>query len=246
MRKILIFSIIFLIPFFSLRANDLKDSDLDGVPDIDELEIYYTDINNKDTDGDGYSDWNELVNGFSPHNAIPVKMENNDLDSDGLSDRMELNFHTNLTKADTDGDGYSDGIEIENGFNPLDIEKNKLEKRIEINLAQQELSYFLGGVRMDTFIVSSGKAGMYTPMGYYEIDGKSERAWSSYGLWMPYWMSLQNGYFGIHELPEWPDGTKEGEDHLGVPVSHGCIRLGVGPAEFLYNWSPVGTKVFIY
>ena len=121
-----------------------------------------------------------------------------------------------------------------------------MPKRIEINTGAQELSYFLGGVRMDTFIVSSGKPGMYTPLGYFIIDSKHLRAWSSYGLWMPYWMSLQNGYFGIHELPEWPDGTKEGEDHLGIPVSHGCIRLGVGPAEFLYNWAPLGTPVFIY
>ncbi|MCK4554035.1 L,D-transpeptidase, partial [Candidatus Parcubacteria bacterium] len=70
--------------------------------------------------------------------------------------------------------------------------------------------------------------------------------WSSWGLWMPWWMSLQSGYFGIHELPEWPDGSKEGEDHLGKPVSHGCIRLGIGPAEFLYNWAEIGTQVFIY
>ena len=99
---------------------------------------------------------------------------------------------------------------------------------------------------MDTFPVSSGKPGMYTPTGHFVIDGKHKRAWSSYGLWMPWWMSLQHGYFGIHELPEWPDGTKEGEDHLGTPVSHGCIRLGVGPAEKLYHWAPVGTPVFIY
>lgn len=59
-------------------------------------------------------------------------------------------------------------------------------------------------------------------------------------------MSLKNGYFGIHELPVWPDGIKEGENHLGTPVSHGCVRLGVGPAEFLYNWTPIGTPVKIY
>jgi lipoprotein-anchoring transpeptidase ErfK/SrfK len=29
-------------------------------------------------------------------------------------------------------------------------------------------------------------------------------------------------------------------------VSHGCIRLGIGPAETLYNWTEVGTPVYIY
>ncbi len=228
------------------QANLLADSDLDGVPDIDELNVYFTDVNNQDTDGDGYSDWLELISGYSPHNKAPVKLEDNDQDGDGLSDRMELNFHTNLLSADTDGDGYSDYDEIMNGYDPNQVAKILLKKRIEINLGAQELSYFLGGVRMETFPISSGKPGMHTPSGHFKIDSKHPRAWSSYGLWMPWWMSLRNGYFGIHELPEWPNGAKEGEDHLGTPVSHGCVRLGVGPAEFFYNWAPMGTPVFIY
>ena len=51
---------------------------------------------------------------------------------------------------------------------------------------------------------------------------------------------------GIHELPEWPNGYKEGEAHLGTKASHGCVRLGVGPAEYLYNIAPLGTKVIIH
>jgi lipoprotein-anchoring transpeptidase ErfK/SrfK len=57
---------------------------------------------------------------------------------------------------------------------------------------------------------------------------------------------LGTGSFGLHELPIWPNGYREGQDHLGIPVSHGCIRLGVGPAQFLYNWAEVGTPVIIY
>jgi len=246
MKKYYFLVLILFIAFTPVLANGLVDSDWDGVPDKDEIEIYKTDINNPDTDGDGYSDWMELNFGYSPHNPEPVRLEDNDHDGDGLSDRMELNFQTDLTNPDTDGDGFSDGEEIDNSYDPLHADKIKLDKRIEINTGAQELSYFLGGVRMDTFSVSTGRAGMYTPLGHYKINGKSKRAWSHWGLWMPWWMSLQNGYFGIHELPEWPDGSKEGEDHLGKPVSHGCIRLGVGPAEFLYNWAEVGTPVFIY
>ncbi len=238
--------ILFFLTIMPAHANNLPDTDMDGVPDKDEIEVYYTDPNNPDTDRDGYSDWVELISGYSPHNPLLVKLEDNDLDGDMLSDRTELNFHTDLTDPDTDNDGYQDGEEIANGYDPLFGDKAKLERRIEINTGKQELSYFLGGVRMGTFPVSTGRSGLYTPLGHFKIDGKSLRAWSHWGLWMPYWMSLQKGYFGIHELPEWPNGTKEGEDHLGKPVSHGCIRLGVGPAEFLYNWAEVGTPVFIY
>ncbi len=228
-------------------ANGLVDSDRDGVPDEDEIGIYKTDPNSADTDADGYSDWLELNQGYSPLNLAAVKLEDNDYDQDGLSDRMELNFHTDLSNPDSDGDGFLDGMEIKNGYDPLSMEYVKLDKRIEINTGAQELSYFLGGVRMDTFSVSTGKPSMPTPKGHFQVDGKADRAWSAqWGLWMPYWLSLHNGYFGIHELPEWPGGVKEGADHLGTPVSHGCVRLGVGPAEFLYQWAEIGTPVFIY
>lgn len=228
-------------------ADANLDSDTDGVPDKDEIEIYKTNPLNADTDGDGYKDWWELNNGFSPLNAEKVKLADNDTDGDGLSDRMELNFHTDLTNPDTDGDGHKDGEEINGGYDPLNTERIKLTKKIEINTGQeQKLYYFLNDVRLGEFKISSGKSITATPKGNFKIDGKSPRAWSSYGLWMPYWLSLKKGYFGIHELPVWPNGRKEGESHLGIPVSHGCVRLGVGPAEFLYNWAPIGTAVKIY
>lgn len=242
----LVLALIFLSAAGPILANGLPDTDQDGVPDGDELEVYKTDPNNPDTDGDGYSDWQELNNGYSPLNSRKEKLEVSDYDGDGLSDRLEFNFHTDPTNPDTDGDGFKDGEEINSGFNPNQGEGAKLPKRIEINTRAQKLDYFLGGVKLGTFPVSSGKASMPTPKGHFKIDGKSLKAWSHYGLWMPYWMSLKNGYFGIHELPVWPNGYREGENHLGVPVSHGCVRLGIGPAEFLYNWAEIGTPVFIY
>jgi len=246
MKNLAIIFCLFIFAIPALASINL-DSDNDGVPDEDEINIYNTDPNNPDTDGDGYNDWLELNNGFSPHNPMPVKLEDVDTDSDGLSDKMELNFHSDLINPDTDGDGYNDGDEVNSGYDPLKPNGIKLTKKIEINTGkEQKLYYFLGDVRMGEFKISSGKPGMYTPRGNFKIDGKALRAWSKYGLWMPYWISLKNGYFGIHELPEWPDGTKEGANHLGIPVSHGCIRLGVGPAEFLYNWAPIGTPVKIY
>ena len=90
--------------------------------------------------------------------------------------------------------------------------------------------------------------GMETPRGQTKIYNKYPRAFSrSYGLFMPYWMAIAaDGSRGIHELPEWPNGYKEGANHLGIPVSHGCVRLGVGPAKFVYDWVQIGTPVVIY
>ncbi|MFH0853986.1 MAG: L,D-transpeptidase family protein [bacterium] len=247
--KHIISALAFMVILISPVLADTKtDSDIDGILDKDEIEIYCTNPEDKDTDNDGYSDWQELNNGYSPHNPTPIKLEKNDQDSDGLSDKMELKFHSSLINADTDGDGLADGAEINAGLNPLNSATGAhLEKRITIDTKKQELSYFLGGVMMGKFIVSTGIPRMPTPKGTFQIDGKSKRAWSArYGLWMPFWMSLNQGKFGIHELPEWPNGYKEGADHLGKPASHGCVRLGIGDAEFLYNWVEIGMRVAIY
>jgi hypothetical protein len=42
-----------------------------------------------------------------------------DSDQDNLSLDEEKLYGTNPDKADTDGDGYSDGVEVESGYNPL-------------------------------------------------------------------------------------------------------------------------------
>jgi len=179
--------------------------------------------------------------------AFTADAANVDSDSDGLTDEMEVKFRTDPNMPDTDKDGFTDGVEIKSGYDPLDKKASKLAKRIEIDTKNQRLSYFLGKVKMGEYPVSTGKRSTPTPKGEFKIDGKHPRAWSrTYGLWMPYWMSLYNGKFGMHELPEWPGGKKEGANHLGTPVSHGCIRLGVGPAKSLYAWAEIGTAVKIF
>ncbi|OQB06343.1 MAG: hypothetical protein BWY19_00338 [bacterium ADurb.Bin212] len=119
-------------------------------------------------------------------------------------------------------------------------------KYIDVDLTQQKLCQIEGNVVLNCYIVSSGKASTPTPVGTRYIQSKHPKAWSApYGLYMPWWQALGGGY-GLHELPEWPNGYKEGESHLGTPVSHGCVRLGVGAAEAVYNWTDIGTPVYIH
>lgn len=121
-------------------------------------------------------------------------------------------------------------------------------KYIDVNLATQIMTIFDNGKLIDSFLISSGKPGMNTPRGSHQIYNKHPRPWSNkYSLFMPYWMAItSDGKYGIHELPEWPGGYKEGQNHLGIPVSHGCMRLGIGPAATVYNWADIGTPVIIY
>ena len=59
-------------PNTTINKNDIQkpiilvDTDNDGLSDVDEIYKYKTDPNNPDTDGDGYLDGEEIVNGYDP------------------------------------------------------------------------------------------------------------------------------------------------------------------------------------
>jgi len=132
--------------------------------------------------------------------------------------------------------------QVKTAFTPGDY----YGRYIDVNLSTQKMQLFDNNQLVQEYTVSSGKASTPTPIGTRYIQNKSPRAWSpDHGLWMPWWNGLGGGY-GIHELPEWPNGYKEGAAHLGTPVSHGCVRLGVGPAKFVYDWAPIGSPVYIH
>jgi lipoprotein-anchoring transpeptidase ErfK/SrfK len=59
-----------------LQICQLKiDSDNDGLIDNEEINIYRTDPNNQDSDGDGYSDGAEIKFGFDPNRVGDDKLE---------------------------------------------------------------------------------------------------------------------------------------------------------------------------
>ena len=69
------------------------DSDGDGLPDSEEIDIYGTNHSIADTDGDGLNDGDEVIT----HQTDPLV-------------------------ADTDEDGLIDGSEVVDGTNPLQKE----------------------------------------------------------------------------------------------------------------------------
>ncbi len=94
-----------------------KDTDGDGFTDFEEVYLMgsdplVADKSDADTDGDGLSDYEEV----KEHNT---DMNVEDTDGDSLSDYDEIKVYgTNPTEADTDGDGLSDSFELENGLDP--------------------------------------------------------------------------------------------------------------------------------
>lgn len=124
-------------------------------------------------------------------------------------------------------------------------------KHIEIVLSKQELRLHEGGKLVSVRRVSTGKWSTPTPTGTFRTYNKTLVAYSrAYGLYMEYWMAITpDGKFGLHALPFWRlrGGGRlyEGANHIGTPVSHGCIRQTVAEAKSLYAWAPIGTPVTI-
>jgi len=123
-------------------------------------------------------------------------------------------------------------------------------KKIVITLSSQNLKCYEGADIVCDFPISSGLPSLPTPTGNFKIENKRTVAYSApYDLYMNWWMAFTpNEAYGIHELPYWKYswGTvTEGANHLGTQVSHGCVRLGIGPAKQVYDWAPLGTPVEI-
>jgi len=104
------------------------------------------------------------------------------------------------------------------------------------------------------FGVATGQAVYPTPLGRFQIVVKWKNPW-----WYPpsspwaqgekpvppgpgnplgtRWMGLSAPGVGIHGTPQ--DGS------IGYSLSHGCIRMHIPQAEWLFDHVEVGTPVFI-
>lgn len=127
------------------------------------------------------------------------------------------------------------------------IEKPKTEgKYIDVDISDQIMTLYDEGIIKGVYEVSTGRYNMPTPLGTFEVLKKEENHWSkTYQLYMPFSLEFTTGFY-IHELPYWPSGYREGLDHLGQRVSHGCIRLGIGAAKEVYDFAEIETPVIVH
>jgi lipoprotein-anchoring transpeptidase ErfK/SrfK len=121
-------------------------------------------------------------------------------------------------------------------------------KYIEINLNQQHLWVWDNHRVVYDSPVTSGAvgAGFGTVTGTFQIYTKEvNRRLKGPGYDVPvkYWMPFHGGY-GLHDAI-WRKGKFGGQDYIRGG-SHGCVNLPDATAEWLYNWSVVGTPVYIH
>lgn len=246
------FTIVLLLVFlFSARTSLAQitvlpqDTDGDGIKDQQELTIYHTDPNNPDTDKDGFSDGNEIANGYSPLQP-GKKMVEVDTDHDGLNDDWEIKLGTDLNNPDTDGDGIPDGQEVTNGYSPTSPSKEKIKKRIEVDVATFKLSYYFGDTLLDTILVSTGRPGYPTPKGHFTVMDKvpvKNYGGPGFGFWLP--NTKWNLHFDTIKYRYYIHGAYW-HNLFGIKnVSSGCVNVRYSDMERLYNFADVGTDVYI-
>ena len=148
--------------------------------------------------------------------------------------RAPVRIRTSLTRPDVTRRAFRSSIVIRRGSNRLELfHYERLRKR---------------------FRVATGERVYPTPLGRFRIVVKWRNPW-----WYPpnsrwarglkpvppgpdnplgtRWMGLSAPGVGIH-------GTPNGGS-IGYSVSHGCIRMYIPDAEWLFNTVDVGTPVFI-
>ncbi len=87
-----------------------------------------------------------------------------------------------------------------------------------------------------------------TPLGEFTTIEKIEYSWiDRYNVGAYYWVRFFGNYL-IHSVPFDENGEMivEEFEKLGQPASHGCIRLRIDEAKWLYETLPLGVKVLIY
>ncbi|MEK7276894.1 MAG: L,D-transpeptidase, partial [Chloroflexota bacterium] len=121
-----------------------------------------------------------------------------------------------------------------------DIDLNA-EKVLIVDLSEQNLYVKLGDHVIRQTRVSTGAAATPTPVGETKLILKQEvRVGVKPPHYiMPYFQMFRAGGYGFHALPSLGRANSgvfwtEARNHIGIPVSHGCIRLLPEDAEWLF------------
>jgi lipoprotein-anchoring transpeptidase ErfK/SrfK len=134
------------------------------------------------------------------------------------------------------------------------VGRSELGPAIVIMRGSKKLRFFVGARLVRTFGVATGLPEYPTPLGNFEIVTMQRNPW-----WYPppsgwaadsdpvppgpgnplgtRWMGISAPYVGIHGTPD--------AASIGYSASHGCIRMRISAAEWLFQRVKVGTPVFI-
>lgn len=137
----------------------------------------------------------------------------------------------------------------EDTINQFDITSNT-NYLVFVNIAEQKTYVYEGSKNnwtLDkTFTCSTGIEGKETPVGIFTVQTRAPWFFSpKYGQGGKYYVQFMGNYL-FHSIPFNSDKTTISDPTLGVPASHGCIRLSVEDSKWLYDNVQNGSKIIIY
>src|SRR5215210_2571233 len=134
------------------------------------------------------------------------------------------------------------------------VTRSSIGPVIVIRRGSNRLTLYEGMQFVRTFGVATGQSRYPTPLGRWRVVVKWRNPW-----WYPpdsdwakgekpvppgpgnplgtRWMGLSASGVGIHGTPD--------DASIGYSASHGCIRMHISDAEWLFNHVTVGTTVFV-
>jgi lipoprotein-anchoring transpeptidase ErfK/SrfK len=132
--------------------------------------------------------------------------------------------------------------------NTLSI-SSKTSYFVYLNLAEQMTYVYKGSTNnwelIKNFPCSTGISGKETPKGIFAVTNRGDWFFAEeFGQGGKYWVQFMGDYL-FHSIPFDKTQTVVLDDTLGTPASHGCIRLKVEDAKWLYDNIANDTKIII-
>lgn len=91
---------------------------------------------------------------------------------------------------------------------------------------------------------TTGAPGSPTVKGAFAVGSRGKSFGSGYTCW--YWTQFYGNYL-FHSVLYQPESMSRIQDgRLGISASHGCVRLDIECARWIYNNIPRGTRVVSY
>ncbi len=135
----------------------------------------------------------------------------------------------------------------------------KIENQISLKAAEKPLwvkvsipeqmvfVYDANNKVVQNYICSTGKDGDDTPVGTFTVGDRGQSFYSEQYQEGAYYWTRFKGAFLFHSVPfdEHQKFEPEEAAKLGTKASHGCVRLELENAKWIYDNLPKGTKVVV-
>ena len=164
-----------------------------------------------------------------------------------IKDKQQKYLNKNSAIAEASSKALTTSISP-NNINELNIESNTTYF-INVNKQNQKTYIYKGKannwILLKTCPCSTGISGDETPSGSFSIKEKGDWFFSDkYAQGGKYWSQI-TGDILFHSIPFAKDRTTILDYTMNKPSSHGCVRLSIDDAKWIYDNIPKGSKVII-